>query len=235
MFVSMRTFLLLAISVFVLAPPALAQQEGFFFDSLEAADTVLVFDTFSGNYTDVQTPGTSTGAGSGQLVIGGTPPNPFVGGFINGGDLLYTHDAVDPTFDISLTGLVTSGANSSVVIQFATTETTSTLTSDRFSIAGVGGPDEFIFLGSNGSVPFGSSSFDMNFYWAEWNGLANTSTLDATIEIDDFRVVGGAKVMHFNSDSALNISQIAAVPEPATGLVMAVGAIALGLRRRRFV
>lgn len=235
---SVLTRALVLCSVFAVArlsspTTAFSQQENFFYDSVQTPNSVFVFDNFVGSYTDVQSPSSSSGTGNAELSIGGTPPNPFIGGFIDEGDLVYTHDAVNPAFDIALAGLENARASSSLVVQFATTETPSTMTGNEFSIPGLGNSDEFFFLGTNGTVDFAGTNFDINYYWAEWNGLVNSTTIETSVLIDDFRVVGGAKVMHFNSDTVLNISEIAAIPEPGLGLLpLFIGLISVQRRRR---
>ncbi|QEG24297.1 PEP-CTERM sorting domain-containing protein [Mariniblastus fucicola] len=228
MSVCMRAAAIFVLSVSVLSSSAFADEIGYFAGSAEASDGDFGWDVFSGAWSDTHQSQFASGIGTAELVIGGGAPTMPPGGVTETGDI-YTHDASNPTFDFTLTGLDSSEAFTSVVLQFATTQTT--LDASAFELGGAA-PDEFISLGQDGSVPFGQTSFPYNFYWAEWIGVDSATTLNASIDIGSFRVIGGAKATYYNTDSALNVTNVSAVPEPSAGVLSILVAL-FAVRRRR--
>lgn len=144
------------------------------------------------------------------------------GGLITSTNNLYSFFSV-PQWNVNLDGLTTSSAFTSVAVQFATS---STYSATQFSIGGQT-PDEFIFLGPGPTI----GGFPVNLYWAEWQGLAATSSLTVSLfGTGQHQSLAGVKATYFNTGSLFNIS---IVPEPSAMGVLWLCVGLAALRRRR--
>ncbi len=222
-----------------------AQQYLEFVDVVGTPTGEFGWDGFTGNYSDAHAPdAASSGVGTAFLSV--TPDPDVVAGFDGPGGIvgppglpgdLYAHDTT-PVYSLDLGSLETSGAFTSVAVQFAITKSflppTSrfNLTAASFELDGVGGPDEFEFLGPLAQIPGNSGPEDIDYFWAEWNRLAAGTDLDFTItgSLGQFQTLTAAKVSYFNgSDANFNISF---VPEPSAGILPLLFGLTF-LKRRR--
>lgn len=135
-------------------------------------------------------------------------------------------------FDLNLSGLDTTEASTTVVLQIATLGPL-----DPASVLLDGAaPTEFVFRGTKPDVVHDTdetnSAFDTSYYWAEWQVAADTDYLIEFSHLFTHTSFTGARADYLNSATPFNAQSPSIVPEPASLGLMTTAMLVL-LRRRR--